>query len=214
MPGSRSSCRAAGAALDAIAELGGARERDSDGGCGGIVGAGPVAVPAADQLPPFGGTPAFVADLAARRDRPEDHARAGHDVRPVERASARLFHRHELRIPAGKQPALPHRLRRRGLHSGDRARRRAGAGALAARRREVATELLFVRAGDPFRELWDGHIPTPAEVTARTGIATRRSAESERGIRELPGRRLQEPVRAGGRAKDSARVWWADVRGS
>lgn len=30
---------------------------------------------------------------------------------------------------------------------------------------------LFARQADPFRELWYGHIPTPAELTARSGIS-------------------------------------------
>ncbi len=58
---------------------------------------------------------------------------------------------------------------------------------------------MFVRAADPLRELWDGHIPTPAEVTARTGIV-RRSAEGSKPSRPS-GRRLQELVGAGGRRR-------------
>lgn len=42
-------------------------------------------------------------------------------------------------------------------------------------------EFLFIRASDPFRELWNGHIPTPEEATARAGITqvfTQRGTES------------------------------------
>ena len=33
-------------------------------------------------------------------------------------------------------------------------------------------QTLFVRASDPFRELWEGHTLTSAEVTSRSGVAS------------------------------------------
>jgi hypothetical protein len=36
--------------------------------------------------------------------------------------------------------------------------------------RSATRPILFVRALDPFRELWDGHTLTPAEVTSRSGV--------------------------------------------
>lgn len=127
------------------------------------------ALPHAVQLPPFGGTPAYVADLAARRATLKTTLGA-ETMLVLWSASPRVYstdtnyeYRQESNllylsgideepcvlviVPGGV--LLPE------------------ANGIPA---EVVSELMFVRAADPFRELWEGHVPTPAEITARSGI--------------------------------------------
>jgi Xaa-Pro aminopeptidase len=115
--------------------------------------------PVAGQMPPFGGAREYAIDLAARRAKAM--AALGPDtVLVMWSAPSRVYsgdtnyeYRQEsnflyLTGVAQEQSILV-------LVPGARTRK----------------EFLFVREGDQQRELWNGHILTPAEVTARSGIA-------------------------------------------
>lgn len=118
----------------------------------------PVLLPAASQLPPFGGAAEHVADLQRRRAAALDAFDSG-DVVVLWSASPRLYsndtdyeYRQESNLlyltgfdePESTLVLIP------------------GA--------EGPREFLFVRARDPFAELWNGRIPSIEEVSTRTGI--------------------------------------------
>ena len=99
-------------------------------------------------------------ELKARRERLMQSLGDGHDGHPLERPRAEVLARRRLRIPAGQRSALP--------DGRDAARNdaRADAGEPHA-------------AGDPVHPAarctagaLEGHLLTPAEATAQTGIAT------------------------------------------
>jgi Xaa-Pro aminopeptidase len=111
------------------------------------------------DLPPFGGRDAYLADLAARREK--TMARLGPEsVLVVWSAPARVYSA-DIDYKYRQSSDL---LYLTGLDQEETILVLApgAAGEKAA---------VFTRAADPFRELWYGHILTPAEVTSTSGIA-------------------------------------------
>jgi Xaa-Pro aminopeptidase len=111
------------------------------------------------DLPPFGGRDAYLADLAARREK--TMARLGPEsVLVVWSAPARVYSA-DIDYKYRQNSDL---LYLTGLDQEETILVLApgAAGEKAA---------VFTRAADPFRELWYGHILTPAEVTSTSGVA-------------------------------------------
>jgi Xaa-Pro aminopeptidase len=128
--------------------------------------------PVRAQIPPEGGTAAYLADLGARRARlmsalgpdtvlvlwsaPSRTYSA--DIDYPYRQDSNLFYLTGLNSENAKLVLMP------------------GAG---------TREFLFVRQSDPFRELWRGHDPTPVEVTASTGIQAVVASSDDRAFQSF-----------------------------
>jgi Xaa-Pro aminopeptidase len=128
--------------------------------------------PVRAQIPPEGGTAAYVADLTARRARmlsaldsdtvfvlwsaPSRPYSA--DIDYPYRQDSTLFYFTGLTAEATKLVLMPG---------------------------SAAREFAFVRQSDPFRELWRGHDLTPAEVTASTGIQAVVAAPDDRAFQSF-----------------------------
>jgi Xaa-Pro aminopeptidase len=121
------------------------------------------------QLPPFGGAPAFVADLGARRS--AVMTSLGGDTALVLWSAPPRVYSTDTNYEYRQESNL---LYLTGIDEESCTLVLVPGGALLPSvnggPREIATEVMFVRAADPFRELWDGHVPSPAEIAARSGI--------------------------------------------
>jgi Xaa-Pro aminopeptidase len=114
----------------------------------------------ARQLPPYAGAAEYVADLSARRARTMDKLGSetvavfwsapervySTDVNYAYRQDSTLLYLTGIDQPATILVLIP--------------------GATSTR------EVLFVRPGDPHRELWNGHVPTTGEASRASGIST------------------------------------------
>src|SRR5262245_15176762 len=145
-------------------------------------------VPLAGQIPPFGGAQPYIADLAARRAKTMS-AIGSEAILVMWSAPQRLYsddvhyeYRQEsnlLYLTGIDQPDTI-----LVLVPGARSQR----------------EHLFVRQGDPLRELWSGHSLTAEEVIARSGIKNvhlqRGNEEFDRFIGSLLGGSPAQPPAA------------------
>lgn len=118
----------------------------------------PGVAPLAAQLPPYGGAHEFVEDLAQRR---EATARAlGADTVLILWSAPRRVYSADTDYEYRQESNL---LYLTGFDEPDTA-------LVLVPGPEGHREFLFVRAKDPFEELWNGPIPSIEEVSARTGI--------------------------------------------
>ena len=114
--------------------------------------------PQARQLPPYGGASEYVRDLTARRERV---MRAiGTDTVLVMWSAPRRVYSTDTDYEYRQESNL---LYLTGIDQPDTT-------LVLVSTASVQRAYLFVRAGDPVRELWNGHLLTPAEATAESGI--------------------------------------------
>jgi Xaa-Pro aminopeptidase len=149
----------------------------------------------AAQLPPFGGSREHVEDLRARRAAAMDAI--GADAALVLWSAPRRVYSTDTDYEYRQESNL---LYLTGFEDED-ATLVLVPGAAGPR------EFLFVRARDPFTELWNGAIPSPEEVSNRTGVERvfpQRGSEAFdsffRGLMAGPAGTTADPVEAAGRA--------------
>ena len=116
-------------------------------------------VPISGQIPPFGGAPAYVADLAARRSRAM--SAIGQDAVLVMWSAPQRLYSNDVHYEYRQESNL---LYLTGIDQTDTI-------LVLIPGAPSQKEHLFVRRSEPLRELWVGHTLTVAEVTARSGIA-------------------------------------------
>jgi Xaa-Pro aminopeptidase len=116
-------------------------------------------VPVAGQIPPHGGAEAYTADLAARRAKLM--SAIGRDAVVVLWSAPQRLYSDDVHYEYRQESNM---LYLSGIDQPDSILVLVPGAA-------TQREHLFVRRGDPLRELWSGHILTPQEVTARSGIA-------------------------------------------
>jgi Xaa-Pro aminopeptidase len=114
----------------------------------------------ARQLPPFGGAAAFVGDLSARRARVMD-ALGPNAVGVFWSAPERVYST-DVNYEYRQDSTL---LYLTGIDQPDSV-------LVLVPSATTTREILFVRAADARRELWNGHVPTPPESAATSGIKT------------------------------------------
>src|SRR5262245_51209164 len=125
-----------------------------------VTGLGLLAVrPQARQLPPYGGAPDYVKDLEARRERVMQAM--GPDSMLVLWSAPPKVYSTDTDYEYRQESNL---LYLTGIDQEDTTLVLVTTGA-------AHRAFLFARAGDPVRELWNGHVMTPAEMTAASGIA-------------------------------------------
>ena len=115
-------------------------------------------VPIAGQIPPLGGAQAYTADLAARRTK--TMATIGSNTVLVMWSAPRRLYSDDVHYEYRQESNL---LYLTGIDQPDTILVLVPAA-------KSQREHLFVRRGDPLRELWSGHTLTADEVTARSGI--------------------------------------------
>ncbi len=115
--------------------------------------------PIAGQVPPLGGAQAYTADLAARRAK--TMATIGPDTVLVMWSAPQRLYSDDVHYEYRQESNL---LYLTGIEQPDTI-----LVLVPAAKSQKAH--LFVRRGDPLRELWSGHTLTAEEVTARSGIA-------------------------------------------
>jgi Xaa-Pro aminopeptidase len=115
-------------------------------------------VPIAGQIPPFGGTQAYIADLATRRAK--TMAAIGSDAILVMWSAPQRRYSDDVHYEYRQESNL---LYLTGIDQPDTI-------LVLVPSAKSQKEHLFVRRGDPLRELWSGHTLTAEEVTARSGI--------------------------------------------
>jgi len=121
------------------------------------------------QLPPFGGAAAYVADLAARRAALK--TTLGPEAMLVLWSAPPRVYSTDTNYEYRQESNL---LYLTGIDEEPCVLVIVPGGVLLPEAQgvpaELVTELMFVRAADPFRELWEGHISTPTEITSRSGV--------------------------------------------
>jgi Xaa-Pro aminopeptidase len=115
-------------------------------------------VPIAGQIPPLGGAQAYTADLAARRAK--TMATIGSDAVLVMWSAPRRLYSDDVHYEYRQESNL---LYLTGIDQPETI-------LVLVPSATSQKEHLFVRRGDPLRELWSGHTLTADEVTARSGI--------------------------------------------
>ena len=115
-------------------------------------------VPIAGQIPPLGGVQAYTADLGARRAKAM--ATIGSDAVLVMWSAPQRLYSDDVHYEYRQETNL---LYLTGIDQPDTV-------LVLVPGAKSQREHLFVRLGDPLRELWSGHTLTAAEVTARSGI--------------------------------------------
>jgi len=116
-----------------------------------------AAQPTATQLPPFGGAAEYRADLAARRARVLDAV--GADAVAVFWSAPERVYSNDVNYEYRQDSNL---LYLSGIDQADTI--------LVLAPGSATREALFVRAADPRRELWNGHVLTASEATAISGV--------------------------------------------
>src|SRR6187399_1137081 len=117
------------------------------------------------QLPPFGGAGAFKADLEARRAK--TMATLGPETVLVMWSAPERVYANDVNYEYHQDPNLYYL-------TGIQQEETALVLVAGAKTRQA---WLFVRAADPRRELWNGHVLTPAEASAMSGIADVRTLD-------------------------------------
>jgi hypothetical protein len=123
---------------------------------GGCLGARPGVL--ARQIPPYGGAPEFVADLAARRAKTMAALEAG-TVMVMWSTPERLY-ANDVNYEYHPDPNSS-------ISPEFRKRKRFWCWCPAPGRKNA---WLFVPSSNTTRELWNGHVPTAAEITAMSGV--------------------------------------------
>jgi Xaa-Pro aminopeptidase len=124
-------------------------------------------VPTAGQIPPLGGAQAYKADLAARRAK--TMTTIGPDAVLVMWSAPTRLYSDDVHYEYRQESNL---LYLTGIDQSDTI-------LVLVPGAKSQKEHLFVRLGDPLRELWSGHTLTAEEVTARSGIA---AVHTQRGM--------------------------------
>jgi Xaa-Pro aminopeptidase len=122
--------------------------------------------PVAGQIPPYGGARQYTADLAARRAKAMEAV--GPDAVVVLWSAPSRVYSTDTNYEYRQESNL---LYLTGLEQEQTI-------LVLVPGAKTHKEILFVRDADPQRELWNGHVLTPAEVTERSGIT---NVYSERG---------------------------------
>ena len=124
----------------------------------------------AGQIPPFGGAPAYLADLEARRSK--TMARLGPDAILVMWSAPPRLYSDDVNYEYRQESNL---LYLTGIDQSETT-------LVLVPGAKSQKAHLFVRQGDPLRELWSGHTLTADEVTARSGIT---NVHPQRGTEAL-----------------------------
>src|SRR5262245_2849610 len=127
-------------------------------------------VPLAGQIPPFGGAQPYIADLAARRAK--TMSAIGPDAILVMWSAPQRLYSDDVHYEYRQESNL---LYLTGIDQ-------PGTILVLVPGARSQREHLFVRQGDPLRELWSGHSLTAEEVTARSGV---RNVHLQRGTEEF-----------------------------
>lgn len=114
----------------------------------------------ARQIPPFGAPGEYVADLASRRDRVR--ASLGADTVLVLWSAPTRVYSTDVNYEYRQESNL---LYLSGISHPETVLVLIPSG-------RSVKEIVFTRQTDPYRELWEGHVPTAAEVTERSGVGT------------------------------------------